>query len=95
LLTVACVVLLLIPGIRRQENWLAGICLGVIAAIWIEKGMGLVVTGFVPSPLGEVTQYQPTGLEILITLGVYAIGFFILSLLCKMVVGVREQAVVA
>jgi Ni/Fe-hydrogenase subunit HybB-like protein len=65
---------------------------GVIAAIWIEKGMGMVVTGFIPSPLGKITQYVPTGPEVMITLGVYAIGFLILSVLYRIVVNVRERA---
>ncbi len=91
ILTVGCVVLLMLPGVRRQESLLAGLCAAVIAAIWIEKGLGMVVAGFVPSPLGKVTEYRPTAPEILITLGVYGLGFFVLSVLCKIVVGVREQ----
>ena len=92
LLTTACVVLLLLPAVRRQEGLLAVVCAGVIAAIWIEKGMGMIVTGFVPSPLGKISQYVPTAPEIVITLGVYAIGLFILSVLYKIVVSVRERA---
>jgi len=95
LLTVGCVVLLLIPQVRRQEGLLAVLCVAVIAAIWIEKGMGMVVTGFVPSPLGKITEYVPTAPEIMITLGVYAIGFFLLSVFCKIVVGVRERVEMA
>ena len=60
LLTVAAWCCLLLPGVRKHEGLLAGICLAVIAAIWIEKGMGMVVAGFVPSPLGKVTEYVPT-----------------------------------
>jgi molybdopterin-containing oxidoreductase family membrane subunit len=90
LLTVGSVVLLLLPGVRKQESWLAGLCVAVIVAVWIEKGLGMVVAGFVPSPLGKVTEYTPTAPEIMIVLGVCAIGFFILSVLCKIVVGVRE-----
>jgi molybdopterin-containing oxidoreductase family membrane subunit len=95
LLAVASVVLLLVPRLRQSEGILAVICVGVVAAIWIEKGMGMVVTGFVPSPLGKVVEYVPTNKEILITLGVYAIGFFILSVLYKIVVSVRERMEVA
>jgi Ni/Fe-hydrogenase subunit HybB-like protein len=90
-LTVGCVALLLWPSVRRQEKYLAALCVGVIAAIWIEKGMGMVVTGFVPSPLGKVTEYVPTAPEITITLGVYAMGFFILTMLYKIVISVRER----
>jgi molybdopterin-containing oxidoreductase family membrane subunit len=91
LLSVACVVFLLIPKVREQETYLTLLCIGVIAAIWIEKGMGMVVTGFIPSPLGRINEYVPTGLEVMITLGVYGIGFFILSVLYKIVVSVRER----
>ncbi len=91
-LTVGCVCLLIFPSIRNQERFLAPICCAVIVAIWIEKGMGLVVTGFIPSPLGHVTEYTPTGLEVAITLGVYGIGFLVLTVLYKIVVSVRERA---
>ena len=67
------------------------ICAGIIVAIWIEKGMGLVVTGFIPNPLGRITEYMPTGLEVLVAVGVYGIGFLVLSLLYKIVVAVRER----
>lgn len=95
LLSVGCIVLLLLPGLRKNETVLALICVAVIAAVWIEKGMGMVVTGFVPSPLGRVNEYVPTRPEITITLGVYAIGFLLLSVLYKIVVSVREKMEVA
>ena len=53
--------------------------------------MGMVVTAFIPSPLGAVTEYTPTPLEILVTLGVYAIGFLVLTVLYKIVVSVRGR----
>jgi Ni/Fe-hydrogenase subunit HybB-like protein len=95
LLTAGCVVLLLTPGVRRNEGALALLCLAVIAAVWIEKGMGMIVTGFVPTPLGKVTAYTPTPPEIMIALGVYGIGLLILTVGCKIVVGVRERTYVA
>jgi molybdopterin-containing oxidoreductase family membrane subunit len=95
ILTVCSVVLLLIPAVRKDEGYLASICTMVIFAIWIEKGMGMVVTGFIPSPLGQVTEYAPTLPEITVTLGVYAIGLFVLTVLYKIVIGVRERIEVA
>jgi molybdopterin-containing oxidoreductase family membrane subunit len=91
ILTLCAVALLVFPKIRRNERVLPFICIAVIIAIWIEKGMGLIVTGFIPSPLGEITEYTPTGPEIMITVGVYGIGFLILTLLYKIVVSVREK----
>ena len=95
LLSVACVLLLLIPKVRAQEAMLAIICVAVIAAIWIEKGMAMIVTGFIPSPLGKITEYTPTLPEIAVTLGVYAIGFLVLTVLYKIVLSVRERVDVA
>ena len=76
----------MIPKIRNNLAFLGPICVGVIAAIWIEKGVGMVVTGFVPAPLGQITDYSHSGVEIAITVGVYAIGFLMLTVIYKIVV---------
>ena len=91
LLAVTSLVILLIPKLRRQERVLSVVCLAVVTSIWIEKGLGMVVTGFIPSPLGGLTEYWPTSPEILITLGVYGIGALILTVLYKIATSVREE----
>jgi len=80
--------MLIIPFIRRNEGWLAVACAFVFVSLWIEKGLGLVVPGFIPSPLETITEYVPTGTEIAITLGVWAVGFLLLTLLYKIFVNV-------
>jgi molybdopterin-containing oxidoreductase family membrane subunit len=90
-LTIVAVVFLLIPGVRGREKYLGPLCAVVILAIWIEKGLAMVVTGFIPSPLGQVTDYVPTAPEIAITVGVYALGLLVLTVLYKVVVNVRER----
>ena len=82
--------MLIIPFIRRKEGWLAVACAFVFVSLWIEKGLGLVVPGFIPSPLETITEYVPTGTEIAITLGVWAVGFLLLTLLYKIFVSVRS-----
>lgn len=52
-------------------------------AIGIEKGMGLIIPGFVPSPLGEIVEYSPTWLEIAVTAGIWAMGLFALTILVR------------
>jgi hemerythrin-like metal-binding protein len=51
--------------------------------IWIEKGMGLVIPGFIPSTLHEIVEYVPTLTEWKITLGIIAGGLLIYTLLLK------------
>ena len=84
-------VLLLVPRLRRKESLLVVAALAVVGSLWIDKGLGMVVTGFVPSPLGHVTEYWPTGREALITLGIYSLGALAITVLYKIAAGVREE----
>jgi molybdopterin-containing oxidoreductase family membrane subunit len=88
-LAAGALAVLLIPGLRKQETWLAPACVAVFASLWIEKGLGLVLPGFIPSPLEAMTEYHPTGPEIAITLGVWAVGFLILTVFYKIFTTVR------
>ncbi len=90
-LAILSLVLLVFPQARRKEGLLALACVMLFASLWIDKGFGLVIGGFVPNPFEEVHAYWPTMPEALITLGVWAIGFLILSGLYKIAVSVREQ----
>jgi Ni/Fe-hydrogenase subunit HybB-like protein len=84
-------VLLLVPAARRREGILTACCAAVIISIWIEKGPGFVIPGFIPSPLGEAASYVPTFAEVLITLGVYGVGCLIATVLFKMALSVKEE----
>ena len=80
---VAATVVLTIHPLRERRNWLLGACLALFVAIWVEKGIGLVVPGFVPSPLSEIVEYSPTWVELVVTAGIWAMGLFILTVLVK------------
>jgi len=83
--------LLLFPATRKNEGTLAIAVLSVFVAAWIDKGMGLVVGGFIPNPFEKVVEYSPTLPELLITVGVYAIGFLVLTVLYKVAIAVKED----
>lgn len=83
--------ILIIPPVRRKEGWLAIACAFVFVSLWIEKGLGLVIPGFIPSPLEAVTEYMPTGTEIGITLGVWTLGLLLITLFYKIFVSVRNE----
>jgi molybdopterin-containing oxidoreductase family membrane subunit len=91
LFAVAALVLLIIPKTRTREPVLALACGLVFLALWIEKGLGLVITGFIPSPLEALTDYTPTGPEIAVTLGVWALGLLLVTLFYKIFVVVRTE----
>lgn len=84
-------VLLIIPATRRKEDTLAIACIAVVISTWIDKGMGLLIGGFTPNPFERVTDYWPTTPEVFITIGVWATGFFVLTVLFKIAVSVKEE----
>ena len=88
----ACVAIALLinPGTRQKESTLVAACGAVVSSIWIDKGLGLIVPGFIPSPTGEIFEYWPTLPEVLITLGIWAVGFLILTILYKITISVKE-----
>ncbi len=83
ILNVGATVVLTIHPLRRNPKWLIPACFVLFVAIWIEKGMGMVVPGFIPSPLGEIVEYAPTWVELAVTAGIWAMGLFILTVLVR------------
>lgn len=79
---VGTLVLTINPGKNRSFVMLPAAML-LFIGIWIEKGMGLIIPGLVPSPMGEIAEYAPSWVEIAITLGILSFGAFIVTMLVK------------
>jgi len=90
-LAVISVALLITPRYRKNEKILAVTCVMVFLSLWIDKGLGLIVGGFVPTPLGHVTSYVPTVPEMSITLAIWAVGFLMITVFYKITLSVRES----
>ncbi|MGO9378849.1 MAG: sulfate reduction electron transfer complex DsrMKJOP subunit DsrP [Dissulfurispiraceae bacterium] len=84
--------ILIFPFLRRNETILAIASAAVFISLWIDKGFGLIVGGFVPNPFEEITEYWPTTPEFLIGAGVWAIGFLVLTILYKIAVSIKEES---
>jgi molybdopterin-containing oxidoreductase family membrane subunit len=91
IMAVIATLMLLVPSIRENETTLAIACALVFISLWIEKGITLVITGFIPNPLEKITEYVPTIPELAITLGVWGTGFLVLTILYKVAVSVKEE----
>lgn len=78
--------LFLFPKTRENFTTLNLGCLLIIMGVYIEKGMGLVVPGFVPDTLGEIYEYSPSTSEIIVTMGIWAAGALLYTLLLKFAV---------
>lgn len=75
--------LFLFPKTRENFTTLNIGCVLIIMGVYIEKGMGLIVPGFIPDTLGEIYEYSPTKQEILVTMGIWACGALLYTLLLK------------
>jgi [DsrC]-trisulfide reductase subunit P len=90
-LMVLGIILTVNPLTRKNEGVLAVACVVIFLGTWIDKGLGMIAGGFTPSPLEEINEYIPTVPEIFIALGVWALGFLVLTALFKIAVGVKEE----
>jgi molybdopterin-containing oxidoreductase family membrane subunit len=90
-LAVLSLVLLVNPSTRANEVTLGIGCAAVFGSLWIDKGLGMVIAGFVPSPLGKVVHYSPTAPELAISAAIYAVGLLIITGLYKIALEVRGQ----
>jgi molybdopterin-containing oxidoreductase family membrane subunit len=80
--------LFLSPKTRENFLTLNIACVLIIIGVYIEKGMGLSIPGFVPGTLGEIYEYTPTFVEKAVTIGVWATGALIYTLLMKFAIPV-------
>jgi Ni/Fe-hydrogenase subunit HybB-like protein len=68
---------------KERQIFLFPALILVIVGIWIEKGIGLIVPGLVPSPMGEIVDYAPSPVELMITVGIVGLGMFVITMLLK------------
>ncbi|MGZ3705360.1 MAG: NrfD/PsrC family molybdoenzyme membrane anchor subunit, partial [Bdellovibrionota bacterium] len=78
----------LIPRLRDNNTIFLAASFMAVVGIWTEKGMGLIIPGFIPSPLGDIVEYTPSLHEFFVCLGIWATGLFIYTLLAKVAVGI-------
>jgi molybdopterin-containing oxidoreductase family membrane subunit len=75
----------------EKPKLLIGASAAAVVGVWIEKGMGLVIPGFVPTPLGDVVDYSPSFTEFCVSVGVWATGILVYTLLLKVAVPIEKD----
>lgn len=88
-LNLVAMVILALP-VSRSLKYLNVACVLSIVGIWIEKGMGLVIPGFIPTPLGAVVDYMPSLNETLVCLGIWAFGLLLYTIFLRMAVPILQ-----
>ncbi len=95
LFNVVGAILFFMPAALERGTIRITACLLCIVGIWIEKGMGLIIPGFIPSTLHEMVEYTPSLIEWKVTAGIWAIGLLLLTVMLKMIANVFMGKVTA
>lgn len=80
--------ILLFVNPAKHLGWVSVACVLTFCGVWIEKGMGLIIPGFIPSTLHEIVEYGPTLVEWKITCGIWAFGLLVFTLGAKLAASV-------
>ena len=88
--SVTAFLLFLIPATRKRFLTLNLGCLLIYAGVYIEKGLALVIPGMTPDTIGEIYEYVPTMTEIRVGAGIFAVGFLVFSVLCKVAIPIIQ-----
>jgi molybdopterin-containing oxidoreductase family membrane subunit len=86
----ATLVLAFNPG-KNNPKVLLPACGFLFVAVWMEKGIGLIVPGLIPSPLGEIVDYLPTLVELGVTLGILCLGITVVTWLIRTALIIEQQ----
>ncbi len=92
LLSLIALTILLVPRWRTEIHLLVMACLCIFFSIWLDKGLGLIIGGFVPSPLGTITRYTPTLPEWTIVLGIWAMGALMTTAFYKVTLSIWKES---
>ena len=87
LLNVVATIILTIK--KWKAKFLSVACVMLFAGIWVEKGFGLIVPGFIPGQWGKIVEYTPSIIEIAITIAIWALGAFVFTILARVGIGIE------
>jgi molybdopterin-containing oxidoreductase family membrane subunit len=87
-LNILSTIVVVVPRLRADRRIFLATCVMTIIGIWIEKGMGLIFPGFIPTPLGEIVEYVPNMGEIFVCLGVVSLGTLMFTITTKVAIAI-------
>ncbi len=81
-------VIFVVPALRHRLPWLNIGCVLAVVGVFIEKGLGLLLPGMTPDPLGEVYAYNPSLVELIVGAGVWGVGALLFTLMVKVAMAI-------
>jgi molybdopterin-containing oxidoreductase family membrane subunit len=89
-LLLGALILLLTPRLRARDSLLAAAAALVLGGLALDKGFGLIVGGFAPTPFGTAPAYSPTPPEWAVVGGIWGIGALIVMVSYRVVLAARQ-----
>lgn len=89
LLGMIAMVIFWVPALYKNPVWMLAASVFCIVGVWVEKGMGLIIPGFIPSPMGDIVEYQPSVAEFLISLGIWSFGALLFTVMAKVALAIQ------
>ncbi len=80
--------ILLTASFKKHTGWITAACGLALMGVWTEKGLGLIVPGFVPSTLHEIVEYLPNQVEWKVSIGIAALALIVFTLGLKLAIAV-------
>jgi len=78
------------PKYRERTKLVLAACAACVIGIWIEKGMGLIIPGFIPTPLGDLVEYTPSMVEFFVCLGIWAFGALLFTGMSRVALAIQS-----
>ena len=85
--------LLPISGFGKRKGILVIASIIIALAIWIEKGIGVIIPAYVPNNLGRIYDYWPNKHEIMIVTAIWALGLLLYTLVLKVTIPILKYKV--
>lgn len=92
ILLILSAVFIFVTPLRFKNSFLIIACLFTVLGVWLEKGLGFLIPGFIPSTIGDFIQYVPTLNEVFIVIGIWAAGLLIYTMLVKIALPIINDA---
>jgi molybdopterin-containing oxidoreductase family membrane subunit len=80
---VGALIIFIVPALRYRLPILIVGCVLSFCGVFIEKGMGLLLPGMTPDALGEIYEYAPSLNEVMVGIGIWAIGALLFTLMVR------------
>jgi molybdopterin-containing oxidoreductase family membrane subunit len=91
IISVIAFLLFLIPKTRKNVITLNLGAILIWFGVYIEKGIALLIPGFTPDTLGQIYIYRPSITEIKVSMGIFAIGFLIFTVVTKIAIAINFE----